>query len=145
MLDEDTSPLTHAVIGAAMEVHAQLGPGFLERAYQEALGLELRDQGIAHAVEVAIPIHYKGRALTTVYRADLIVENVLVELKAQASMGRVEEAQLLHYLRATRLETGLLLNFGSMSLGVRRMTNRRLPGIPEIPVSAVGEAEATKP
>lgn len=142
MLNEESSPLTHAIIGAAMRVHAELGPGFLEKAYQEALGLELALSGLAHAFEVAVPIHYRGQRLATVYRADLLVEDVVVELKAQASIGRVEEAQLLHYLRAARLRTGLLLNFGSTSLGVRRMTNRHLP---EIPVSEGAQAKATKP
>jgi GxxExxY protein len=114
-----------------MEVHGQLGPGFLEKAYQEAFGLELEARGIAYEAEVRIPLYYKGQRLATVYRADLMVGNILVELKAVASMGRVEEAQLLHYLRATKLKTGLLLNFGSTSLGIRRMTNRGSPKSPE--------------
>lgn len=123
-LTQETSPETYTLIGAAIEVHKELGPGFLEAVYQEALANELARRGIAHEREVAVPIRYKGDLLSAPYRADFMALGVLLELKAIASLGRVEEAQVLHYLKATGHPTGLLLNFGSTSLQVRRLTHR---------------------
>ena len=85
---------------------------------------ELARRGIAHEREVSILIQYKGEVLDAVYRADFVADELLLEVKALSSLGRVEEAQLLHYLKATGLKTGLLINFGSTSLQVRRLTNR---------------------
>jgi GxxExxY protein len=134
MLDADTSPETHAIIGAAFEVHSLLGPGLLEAAYQEALSLEFCERSIPHQREFQVPIHYKRWKLSTSYRADFLAHGtILLELKALASIGRLEEAQLIHYLSATGLPFGLLLNFGSTSLQVRRLTNPRPKPIPEIP------------
>lgn len=110
-------PQTHAVIGAAMEVHRQLGPGFLEPVYQEALGLELSDRGIPFAAQFELPVYYKGRKLACFYKADFVCfESVILELKALKAITGVEEAQILNYLKATRLERGLLINFGRPSL-----------------------------
>ena len=104
-----------------MEVHRQLGCGFLEQIYQEALGLELTKRKVLHRREVELPIFYKGQRLNTVYRADFICfEGIVVELKALAKLGAIEEAQVINYLRATGLEVGLLLNFGAPSLEYRR-------------------------
>ena len=115
-------PETYAVIGAAMEVHAGLGPGFLEAVYQEALAIEFAERGIPYQREVQLPIVYKGQTLTTSYRVDFICySNVLVELKALNAMGGTEESILLNYLKATGHERGLLLNFGAPSLQVKRM------------------------
>jgi GxxExxY protein len=126
LLTEESSPETHAVIGAALRVHQLLGPGFLEAVYQESLAIELRRRGVPFRRELPIAIRYDGEPLASPYRADFLAwEGLLLELKAISSLGRIEEAQLLHYLRATDLTTGLLLNFGSTSLQVRRMTNRR--------------------
>lgn len=125
--DEATAPVTHAIIGAAFEVHANLGPGLLETAYHEALAEELALRSLPFLHEYAIPIYYKGRVLKTVFRADFLVGDVLVELKSISALGPVQEAQLLHYLRATRRRTGLLLNFGTGSVEVRRMTNWLAP------------------
>lgn len=112
---------TYTIIGAAMEVHQELGPGFLEPVYQEALAQELQERGVPFAREVALPILYKGRKLGTGYRADFICyEDVLVELKAQQSVGKVEQAQVIHYLKATGISAGLLLNFGELSLYYKR-------------------------
>ena len=118
----ENDPRTHAVIGAAMEVHKQLGCGFLEQVYQEALAIEFSKRGIPFRREVRLPIHYKGRLLATVYCADFICfDSVVIELKALARMSGTEEAQLINYLKATAYEVGLLLNFGARSLQHRRL------------------------
>jgi GxxExxY protein len=118
---DSRDPQTHAVIGAAMEVHRQLAPGFLEAVCQEAMTLELADRGITFQREVELPVHYKGRRLPCRYRADFVCyESVIVELKALQAVTGIEEAQLLDYLKATRLERGLLLNFGRSSLEFNR-------------------------
>jgi GxxExxY protein len=114
-------PETYAVIGAAMEVHKQLGHGFLEAVYQEALALEFAGQKIPFLREVALQVRYKNHLLTCAYKADFICyDNVLVELKALGEITGVEEAQLINYLKATGFERGLLLNFGAPSLEYKR-------------------------
>ena len=113
---------THAIIGAAMEVHRQLGPGFLEAVYQEALAIEFAAREIPLTREVELPVHYKGRLLICSYRADFVCyESIIVELKALQAITGIEQAQLLNYLKATRLERGLLLNFGRPSLEFKRL------------------------
>lgn len=125
MLNEETSPQTHAVIGACLKVHQEFGPGFLETAYHEALAIEFRKQGIPFRHEAPLPLFYCGERLVTVYRTDFIAfQDLLLELKAVSSLGRVEEAQVLHYLKATGCSTGLLINFGAISLQIRRLTYR---------------------
>ncbi len=104
-----------------MEVHRQLGCGFLEAVYQEALALEFAARAISFQREVELPVFYKGQRLATSYRADFIwFDDVIVEVKAITKLGGIEEAQVLNYLKATGLELGLLLNFGSNSLEYRR-------------------------
>jgi GxxExxY protein len=110
-----------------MEVHRQLGPGFLEAAYQEALAIGLTDQGIPFQREQELPVDYQGRRLPCRYRADLVCyESIIVELKALQALTGSDEAQLLNYLKATRLERGLLLNFGRPSLEFRRLIFQNL-------------------
>jgi len=117
----ENDPRTFAVIGAAMEVHRQLGCGFLEPVYQEALAVEFLKRNIPFVREVRLPIHYKGQLLATAYCADFICfDSVVVELKALAHMSGTEEAQVINYLKATGYEVGLLLNFGARSLQHRR-------------------------
>ena len=113
--------LTEKVIGAAMEVHNQLGTGFLEQVYEEALCHELHLRKISFERQKEIDIHYKELVIPRKYKPDLIVDNkVIVELKAISILCGIEEAQLLNYLKATNMRVGLLLNFGKKSLEVRR-------------------------
>lgn len=114
-------PRTYAIIGAAMEVHRQLGCGFLELVYQEAFAVELHSRGIPYNREFKFPVLYKGRQLNCQYRPDFICfEAVIVELKALGQLSRIEESQLINYLKITGYHTGLLLNFGKQSLEQRR-------------------------
>ena len=104
----------YAVIGAAIEVHRQLGPGFLEAVYQEAMERELADRGIAYSSQEPLNINYKGKQLESHYFADLLCfRQIIVELKALNRLSGTEEAQVLNYLKATGLKVGLLINFGS--------------------------------
>ena len=114
-------PQTHAIIGAAMEVHRQLGPGFLEAVYQEALAIELADRGIPFQREQELPIDYKGRRLPCKYRADFVCYgDIIVELKATQGLTGNDEAQVLNYLKAAKLRRGLLFSFGRPSLEFKR-------------------------
>jgi GxxExxY protein len=104
----------YAVIGAAMEVHRELGFGFLEAVYQEAMELELRQRNIAFEAQRPLSVLYKGQRLKKEYLADLICyDQLIVELKALEYLSGREEAQLLNYLKATGLRVGLLINFGN--------------------------------
>ncbi len=113
---------TYDIIGAALEVHSRLGPGFLEAVYKEALSIEFRERGIPFSFETEIPVLYKGKRLKTCYRSDFICHgSIIVELKAISNLGDNEMAQVLNYLRATEFRRGLLFNFGAKSLEKRRL------------------------
>ncbi|MEP6947440.1 MAG: GxxExxY protein [Acidobacteriota bacterium] len=119
--------ITEAVIGAAIEVHRQLGPGLLESAYQECLAREMLLRGIRFEREVPVPVIYKGVHLECGYRLDLLVENlVVVEIKALDILPPVSEAQLLTYLSLGGWQVGLLINFNVLVLkdGIRRRVMR---------------------
>jgi|HubBroStandDraft_6_1064221.scaffolds.fasta_scaffold01777_14 GxxExxY protein len=104
--------LTEGIIGAAIEVHRQLGPGFLESVYEECMCEELRLRDIPFCAQVELPVVYKGRATKGIYRIDLIVaDEILVELKAVERLLSVHEAQLLTYLKLTGKQVGLIINF----------------------------------
>jgi GxxExxY protein len=121
---QDVEQLAHRVIGAAIEVHKHLGPGFLESAYEEALAVELGLRRIAFRRQFEIDVSYKGRAIAT-QRIDLLIEDKLVvEIKAVEGIVPVHIAQTLSYLSAYGLELGLILNFNVPSLnerGIRRV------------------------
>jgi GxxExxY protein len=103
-----------AIVGAAIEVHRVLGPGFLEAVYQVALAVELQSRSIPFESQVCLPIYYKGQLLEKSYCADyLCYEQIIVEIKAIDKLTGMEEAQLHNYLRATGLQVGLLINFGA--------------------------------
>jgi GxxExxY protein len=115
--------LTEKILRAAFAVHNTLGAGFLERVYSNALAVELRAQGIALQNEVPLKILYRNTIVGD-YIADLVVDGrVLVELKACASLDPVHTAQLLNYLRASKIHVGLLLNFGRPKLEYRRFVS----------------------
>jgi GxxExxY protein len=117
-------PFTHAIIGAAIEVHRTLGWRFLEAAYHRALIYEFEDRGIEFRHEVDVPLYYKdGRPLGVPFRADFVCGDVIVELKALPAIGHHEARQVRHYVSATGLRVGLLLNFGTRLLQVERFEN----------------------
>ena len=115
-------PHTFAIIGAAMEVHTELGCGFLESVYRNAMVVELEARRIPFRTEVPFPLKYKGRQLPLNYRADLVCfDSVVVEVKALRAVGPIEHAQAINYLKASNLARGLILNFGAHSLEYRRV------------------------
>ena len=104
----------YAVIGAAIEVHRELGPGFLESIYQEALEIELRTRRVPFVAQQPISVRYKGLTPKKQYFADLVCfERIIVEIKALPHLSGTERAQLLNYLRGTGFPIGILINFGS--------------------------------
>jgi GxxExxY protein len=104
----------YTIVGAAIEVHKELGFGFLEAVYQEAMELELTQRGVPFDRQMPLPISYKGQRLKKEYVADLICfGQICVELKALERLSGKEEAQILNYLKATGYRVGLLVNFGN--------------------------------
>src|SRR6185295_1045964 len=119
--DERGDPESYAVLGAAMEVHRVLGPGFLELNYQEALAIEFAERRIPFRKEAALPVIYKGRTLDSSYRADFVCySDLLVELKALSALSRIEHAIVINDLKASRFERCLLINFGTPRLEYKR-------------------------
>jgi GxxExxY protein len=120
----DNDALTEKIIGFAIEVHRQLGPGLLESAYEECLCFELNQAGLAFRRQVPLPVIYKSVRLDCGYRLDIVAENqVIIELKTVERLMPIHEAQLLTYMKLTGIRTGLLLNFNTAILkdGIRRL------------------------
>ena len=113
--------LTERIIGVYYDVYNEVGHGFLETVYRKAMQIALAEAGLLVQNEFPIPVWFRGQEVG-IFRADLLVANcILLELKAVAALDRAHEAQLLHYLRATEIELGLLLNFGGTKPQFRRL------------------------
>ncbi len=116
----------YQIVGAALEVSNQLGCGFLEAVYQEALEIELAERRIPHVPQKRITISYKGRVLDKEYIADFLChDQIVVELKAIQAITAIEEAQILNYLKATGLPLGLIINFGAPQLEWKRFAHTK--------------------
>jgi GxxExxY protein len=123
-MTENGNSVSKLVIGCGIEVSNRLGAGFLESVYENALSVELRRHGIKFEKQKPLQVAYKGEIVGN-YVADLIVERaLLVELKALANLTSEHEAQVMNYLKASGLGVGLLLNFGTPRLGIRRIVWR---------------------
>ena len=113
---------SYDIIGAAMEVHSELGPGFLEPIYQEALEIEFQNKKIAFERESRLFVFYKGTQLNKEYIADFICYNqIIIEIKAVSELTTEHQSQLINYLKATNKKLGILINFGAPSLEYKRM------------------------
>ena len=113
--------ISERVIGCAYEVSNHLGTGFLEAVYENALGVELEAEDIRYAKQKQLKVNYKGNTVGH-YVSDLIVENkLLLELKALPGLTTQHEAQVMNYLKATGIKVGLLINFGTPKLGIKRI------------------------
>jgi GxxExxY protein len=122
----ELNQITGQIIDAAMKVHTHLGPGLLESAYQACLAYELRQRNLVSLSEVGLPVIYNEVKLDVGYRLDLLVENsVIVELKAVDKLLPIHEAQLMSYLKLSKLKVGLLINFNELHLknGIKRRIN----------------------
>lgn len=123
-MDEAKDPQSYTVIGAAMKVHRELGCGFLEAVYQDALEIEFKRLNIPYEREKKLNIYYDGVKLNSYYICDFICFNsLIVELKALKKLSGTEESQIINYLKATKLEKALLINFGESSLIYKRFVN----------------------
>ena len=114
--------ITYQIIGIAMKIHKQLGPGFLEAVYEEALIIEFRKNKIKFKNQVSLDIYYESYKLKKKYRADFIInDKILVEVKKIGKLTKIDEMQMINYLKAANLKVGLLLNFGGTSLQWKRI------------------------
>ena len=128
MLEKDRlNTLTEKIIGAAIAVHHEIGPGLLETAYEACLAYELMDRGMFFVRQKPLPLVYRGVRMDCAYRVDLLVQDaVVVEVKSLERIGRVHEAQLRSYLRLSGCKVGLLLNFNVKwftAEGIKRVVN----------------------
>ena len=115
--------LSNRIIGLAIEVHRQLGPGLLENTYQQCLAYELSQAGINFQMEVSLPIKYKEINISCGYRIDLLIEDkILLELNSVKALLSIHEAQILTYMKLSNISTGLLMNFNELLLkdGIKR-------------------------
>jgi GxxExxY protein len=113
--------ITYKINGAIFEVNRVLGPGFIEKVYENALIIELRELGLRAENQVPVNVDYKGQNVGE-YVADVLVENkIIVELKAVEKLTKLHEAQLLNYLKATDIKVGLLVNFHDRKANIKRM------------------------
>lgn len=137
------SDCTDRIIGVFYDVHNELGYGFLESTYAAAMLIALEESGLSAAREVPVPVWFRGRKVGQ-YFADMLVENkVLIEFKAPRHIESAHEAQLLHYLRATQIEVGLLRNFGVRPQFRRLLFDNERKNIRENPCESVAGVYAT--
>lgn len=114
-------PRTHKIIGAAMVVHTEIGPGHLEAVYHKCLELEFGLRNIPFVSKPRLSLYYKNQKLKKYYEPDFIVfEKIVVEIKAQKTLTNIDEAQIINSIKSSRHEVGLLINFGEVSLKFRR-------------------------
>lgn len=127
------NPRAYAIMGCAMRVHKTLGPGFLESAYGDALEIEFARAGIPCVREDEVRVFYDGQPLKTAYRADFTCfdRSYIVELKAIRSLSKIEWAQVIHYMRATKIRFSLLVNFGRAQLQYETFDLERLSTVPK--------------
>ena len=127
------NPRAYAIMGCAMRVHKTLGPGFLESAYGDALEIEFARAGIPYVREDEVRVFYDGQPLKTAYRADFTCfdRSYIVELKAIRSPSKIEWAQVIHYMRATKIRFSLLVNFGRAQLQYETFDLERLSTVPK--------------
>ena len=124
--DKHENAISHAIIGCAIEVHKELGPGLLESCYEEALCYELAQAGLSFERQQRVPIHYKTVLLATPLKLDLIVEGkVIIDNKAKQNVTAIDKQSLLTYLRLRDVHLGLIINFHELKLvnGVQRIVN----------------------
>ncbi len=111
----------YKIVGAAIEVHKELGPGFLEAVYQEALQIEFDIQNIPCVSQPKIDLYYKNNRLEKYYVPDFLTyDNIVIEIKSLKAIGRIEEAQIINSIKSCRKKLGLLVNFGELSLNWKR-------------------------
>jgi len=121
--------LTDTIIGVYYDVYNELGFGFLESVYEDAVVIALEDRGLTVEQQVPIPVWFRGRPIST-FEADLVVNrSVIIELKAVSQLAEAHVAQLMHYLRATEIEVGLLMNFGPKPEFKRRVFENSRKGV----------------
>lgn len=126
-LDEKTEILIRNIIGAAIEVHRELGPGYLEKVYEQAMALELKYRGLTYATQVPVAVYYKGEKIRGQV-LDMVVEGkVILELKSVEMILPIHEAQILSYLKSTDFPAGLLINFKEKLVknGIKRFVNTK--------------------
>ncbi|MGQ0734388.1 MAG: GxxExxY protein [Acidobacteriota bacterium] len=122
MRDETSDPQSYQIIGAAMEVHRELGCGFHERVYRDPFSFELAARGVPFVPEARFQVVYKGHTMPLSYHVDFVCYGeVLVELKALSALTTLELSQVINYLRVSNLRRGLLINFGARSLQFKRV------------------------
>ena len=118
----DFNDVTSLIIDTAIDVHNELGPGFMEATYQKALAKELEARGLCFGKEVDVPVYYKGEKIDT-RRADFVVDNFIVEIKARSELRPEDYIQTISYLKASGYPIGLLINFGAQKAEFKRLVN----------------------
>ena len=113
---KSSKEIVYRIIGAAMSVHSELGSGLLEPLYQEAFSIELKEKGIPNEREKEVKCYYKKYLLEKTYKVDILVENIILELKSVKELLPEHRAQLFNYMRLTKSPVGLLINFGNKHL-----------------------------